>query len=154
MTSKSSQVDRPAPDAEEDRRRRHADAQKRYREKNLEKTRTKARLRMERQVIYCATALLTRLVSLRSARELSEEATRLAAEQRRIVDADYRERKFIEKFGQRAFIEYYLPLHHVFGNHLPGRQFVWSDEVDKKRRRSRKPKSKSKVAVGTTDHLS
>ncbi|KAJ7843692.1 hypothetical protein B0H13DRAFT_2364657 [Mycena leptocephala] len=145
MTSESSQVDRPTLDAEEDRRRRHADAQKRYRDKNLEKTRTKARL-------------LTCLVSLRSARELSEEATRLAAEQRRIVDADYRERsrkqKFIDKFGQCAFIEYYLPLHHVFGNHLPGRQFVWSDEVDKKRRRSRKAKSKSKVAVGTKDHLS
>jgi hypothetical protein len=68
--------------------------------------------------------------------------------------ADSTSRKFIDKFGQRAFIEYYLPLHHVFGNHLPGQQFVWSDEVDKKRRRSRKAKSKSKVAVGTKDHLS
>ncbi|KAJ7126582.1 hypothetical protein C8R43DRAFT_958070 [Mycena crocata] len=59
----------------QERRRRHADAQCRYRERNLEVTRQKARQWME---------------MLRFRR--SDEDTALAAERRRIVDADYRER--------------------------------------------------------------
>ncbi|KAJ7160851.1 hypothetical protein C8R46DRAFT_1038072 [Mycena filopes] len=95
------------------KRRNHAEAQRRYRERNLAQTRTKARLRMER---------------LREETSLSAEASAASVERRRVVDADYRERqrkrKFIEKFGHRAFIRHYLPLHDIFGPHLPGQKFV------------------------------
>ncbi|KAJ7870846.1 hypothetical protein B0H13DRAFT_1896027 [Mycena leptocephala] len=119
-------VSTPGPgyalDPDVDRRRRHADAQRRYREK------------------FGAYKIL------RAERELSADETRLAAERRRPVDADYRERKFIAKFGHHAFIQYYLPLHNIFGEHLPGRQFVWSDEKKGQRRKRRQSKTKPNVA--------
>ncbi|KAJ7312795.1 hypothetical protein DFH08DRAFT_821960 [Mycena albidolilacea] len=134
---------RLATSRERDRRRAHADAQARYCERlvslfflcelvaephsrNLSETRDKARLRMKR---------------LRETRELSEEAKQEAAERRREVDADYRERrqkkKFIKKFGQGAFVNYYLPLHQVYGPHIVGKQFLWADEHPKRHTRSR-----------------
>jgi hypothetical protein len=63
-------------------------------------------------------------------------------------------RKFIGKFGRHAFVEYYLPLHNIFGEHLPGRQFVWSDEQGQKKKR-RKSKTKPKVAgaAGALDNV-
>ncbi|KAJ7657837.1 hypothetical protein DFH06DRAFT_1131601 [Mycena polygramma] len=93
------------PPDDDERRRRHAEAQSRYRQRNLAETRRKARLRMGR---------------LRAAAETSAEGVALAAARRRPVDADYRERKFIEKHGLHAFAEHYLPLHQIFGQHLPG----------------------------------
>ncbi|KAJ7496060.1 hypothetical protein B0H11DRAFT_1910324 [Mycena galericulata] len=136
---------------QEDRRRRHADSQARYRARNLVDTRTKAQLRMER---------------LRARIEMSEEESQLAAQRRRIVDADYRERcrkkyaglerrppcppqfltvfgrKFIAKFGHRAFMEQYLPLHQIFGDHIVGKKFVWDDEEKKEKNKQKKKKRK------------
>ncbi|KAF7372680.1 hypothetical protein MVEN_00131300 [Mycena venus] len=62
--------------SEREKRWRHAEAQRRYREKNIVETRTKAKLRMKR---------------LRDEIFSSEEATQMARERRRRWDADYRE---------------------------------------------------------------
>ncbi|KAJ7434844.1 hypothetical protein B0H11DRAFT_2257927 [Mycena galericulata] len=128
-------------DADADKRRRHANAQERYRAKNLEETRTKARLRMERYVI---PSLLCQ----------SQRLSQLAAARRRKTDADYRERcrkkKFIAKYGERAFIKHYLPLHDIFGEYIVGQKFVRSDEVPSKKRMSKLlagPKSKAAVVA-------
>jgi hypothetical protein len=105
--------------------------------------------------------------SLREERKLSEEAKQEAAERRREVDADYRERrrkkyvvrlplataiqishlrKFIKKFGQRAFVNYYLPLHQVYGPHIVGKQFLWADEHPKRHTRSRTKRASPAVS--------
>ncbi|KAJ7353503.1 hypothetical protein DFH08DRAFT_956568 [Mycena albidolilacea] len=130
---------RLAASRERDRRRAHADAQARYRE------------RLVSLFFLCQAAH-------EATRELSEEAKQEAAERRREVDADYRERrrkkyvvrlplaaaiqishlrKFIKKFGQGAFVNYYLPLHQVYGPHIVGKQFLWADEHPKRHTRSR-----------------
>ncbi|KAJ7475285.1 hypothetical protein B0H11DRAFT_1918250 [Mycena galericulata] len=98
------------PDSEEDKRRKHAEAQRRYREKNLAATHEKARVRMR---------------TLRDKIAASRRLTRLAAAQRHVRDAEDREvkrkRKFVAKFGHRAFFDYYLPQHDILGvEHLPG----------------------------------
>ncbi|KAJ7445125.1 hypothetical protein B0H11DRAFT_2249549 [Mycena galericulata] len=92
------------------KRWKHAEAQRRYRERNLEATREKARKRMEK---------------LRDERRASKISRFKAARKRRASDADYREilrkRKFIAKFGEDAFFQYYLPQHKALGqDHLPG----------------------------------
>ncbi|KAJ7467752.1 hypothetical protein B0H11DRAFT_2239167 [Mycena galericulata] len=73
---------------------------------------------------------------------MSEEESQLAAQRRRLVDADYRERcrkkKFIAKFGHRAFKEQYLPLHQIFGDHITGKKFIWEDEKKTKKKMGRK----------------
>ncbi|KAF8200628.1 hypothetical protein K438DRAFT_1758829 [Mycena galopus ATCC 62051] len=112
------------------KRRNHAEAQVRYRERNLADTRAKVRVRMKR---------------LRAARNLSEEGKKKSADGRRDTDADYRERrrkqsltcnrKFIQKFSEEAFITQYLLLHNVYGKYLAGQRFVGSDEGGKPKRR-------------------
>ncbi|KAJ7718978.1 hypothetical protein B0H14DRAFT_2643135 [Mycena olivaceomarginata] len=93
---------------DEEKRRKHAEAQRKYRERNLEATREKARERMSR---------------LReSAKPLK---ARLQRKQRRGRDAENREvlrkRKFVAEFGQDAFHDYYLPhLRLLAVDELPG----------------------------------
>ncbi|KAJ7441336.1 hypothetical protein B0H11DRAFT_2252226 [Mycena galericulata] len=101
-----------------DKRMKHAQAQARYRERNLESTREKARQRME---------------NLRNKIRASRKSRQQAAEQRRALDADNREvdrkRKFIAKFGEDAFHEYYMPQHKIQGkNHLPGLALKYARE--------------------------
>ncbi|KAF8183271.1 hypothetical protein K438DRAFT_1975138 [Mycena galopus ATCC 62051] len=96
------------------KRRRHAEAQARYHEKNLGATREKARARMKR---------------LRERR--TAEQAQAAAEKRCEGDADYREylrrRKFVEKFGEAEFLRVYFPLYAQLGKkHLPGQKFDWA----------------------------
>ncbi|KAJ7169310.1 hypothetical protein C8R43DRAFT_1121189 [Mycena crocata] len=71
----------------------------------------------------------------RSGIRQDEGRVKHAAEQRRVVDADYRERcrkkEFIKKFGRRAFAEHYLPLHDVYGPYITGHRFVTTGEADK-----------------------
>ncbi|KAF8137979.1 hypothetical protein K438DRAFT_1786194 [Mycena galopus ATCC 62051] len=86
---------------------RHAEAQRRYREKNLETTREKARERMRWK---------------RASRSVEELAA--APEKRREADANYNEYKFVQKFGHRQFMEHYFPLYAERGTkHLPGLKF-------------------------------
>ncbi|KAJ7880730.1 hypothetical protein B0H14DRAFT_2566129 [Mycena olivaceomarginata] len=90
--------------------RSHAEAQRRYREKNLEATLEKARERM-------------RLLRKQASRSIEEVAA--AVEKRRDGDTDYNEyrrcRKFVQKFGQQNFLEHYLLLYKERGTkHLPG----------------------------------
>ncbi|KAF8145753.1 hypothetical protein K438DRAFT_1991519 [Mycena galopus ATCC 62051] len=112
--------------SEELKQRRHAEAQRKYREKcvnslytpitpltsalwrNLEATRKQARLRMQKK---------------RACR--SREEVDKAAQARREGDADYREfrrhQKFVEKHGESKFLEVYFPLYAQLGKkHLPG----------------------------------
>ncbi|KAJ7135063.1 hypothetical protein C8R43DRAFT_956261 [Mycena crocata] len=60
--------------------------------------------------------------------QMSEEEYTSAADRRRKVNTDYRERcrkrKFIAKYGLEAFYTHYLPLHNMLGPHLPRQKFV------------------------------
>ncbi|KAJ7708874.1 hypothetical protein B0H17DRAFT_1124668 [Mycena rosella] len=94
---------------EEDKRLRHGDAQKRYVDRNLASVQEKARARM---------------AARRACVVLSPEATNLVAEHRREINKDYRERKFLEKYGTRAFKKHYLPLYES----TPGMVFTWTNE--------------------------
>ncbi|KAJ7687990.1 hypothetical protein B0H14DRAFT_2653516 [Mycena olivaceomarginata] len=101
----------------------HAEAQRKYREKNLEATRAKARERMKR---------------LRARRTPEEVET--ASRQRKEGDADYRELEivgklsrntkgassnFISKYGESQFFDVYFPLYAQLGQkHLPGLKFA------------------------------
>ncbi|KAJ7132019.1 hypothetical protein C8R44DRAFT_730773 [Mycena epipterygia] len=94
--------------SDEEKRRKHAEAQQKYREKNLEETREKAHERMHR---------------LRESTKPLKK--RLQRKQRRGRDADNREvlrkRKFITEFGEDTFYDYYLPhLRELSVAHLPG----------------------------------
>ncbi|KAJ7473407.1 hypothetical protein FB451DRAFT_1398520 [Mycena latifolia] len=81
----------------------------------------------------------------------SRKATKLAAHKRHGTDADYRERqrklKFIAKFGEAAFFDYYLPQHALTGEkHLPGLRFEYAEPSMQKKKNapsagSRKAKS-------------
>ncbi|KAJ6600449.1 hypothetical protein DFH09DRAFT_1302921 [Mycena vulgaris] len=102
-----------------DKRRKHAEAQRRYRERNLQATHEKARERMEK---------------LREKTGASKKSKYRAARERRASDADYREtlrkRKFIDKFGEDAFYDYYLPQHKILGkDHLPGLSLKYAREL-------------------------
>ncbi|KAJ7851292.1 hypothetical protein B0H14DRAFT_2581528 [Mycena olivaceomarginata] len=93
---------------DEEKRRKHAEAQRKYCERNLEATREKARERMSRLH--------------ESAKPLK---ARLQRKQRRGRDAENREvlrkRKFVAEFGQDAFHDYYLPhLRLLAVDELPG----------------------------------
>ncbi|KAJ7802454.1 hypothetical protein B0H13DRAFT_1931887 [Mycena leptocephala] len=100
-------VDKPAV-ADEEKRRKDTEAQRKYRERNLDATREKACERMGR---------------LReSAKPLKR---RLERRQRQSRDAEYREvlckRKFVAEFGETAFHEYYLTHQRLLGvDYLPG----------------------------------
>ncbi|KAF8209731.1 hypothetical protein K438DRAFT_1753378 [Mycena galopus ATCC 62051] len=94
------------------RRAEHAQAQKRYRERNGDALREKAKDRMKKY---------------RQAIEQNEEKKKQVAEQRRKVSADYRERKgqkrWIAMHGEDNFHKIYLPLYRIYGNQtwkLPG----------------------------------
>ncbi|KAJ7707080.1 hypothetical protein B0H16DRAFT_1746639 [Mycena metata] len=119
---------------------RHAEAQRRYRERNLKKTRTKARLRMER---HCSKVYM------------SLEASNAAAARRQVVDAEYRERcrekKFIKKFGEKVFVRNYLPLHDIFGPYLPGQKFVAEEEVEEHSLKAKEKKSKGRKGKNKVD---
>ncbi|KAJ7473897.1 hypothetical protein B0H11DRAFT_2236376 [Mycena galericulata] len=97
----------------------HAEAQQRYRDKNKDALREKARLEMQK--------------SHRAAIKDSEERQAMAQEARREVDADYRERqrqkKFIQKFGRRAFEETYVPLYKIYGNRTGKLKFKLEDKA-------------------------
>ncbi|KAJ7609860.1 hypothetical protein FB45DRAFT_1038331 [Roridomyces roridus] len=113
--------------ADRDRRRRRAEAQARYRERNLDETRLKARLRMER---------------LRERISYNPDLAATAAEQRRVSDAQYRERvrakKFAIKFGERTLVEDYMPLHNIYGPYIVGHKFVWDNEAEKVQKRKKR----------------
>ncbi|KAJ7180062.1 hypothetical protein C8R43DRAFT_1117410 [Mycena crocata] len=125
----------PPKTTPQEKRRQHADAQDRYQGAATDGT---VRLLL-RSPTYTLLRVPTRLRFTRS-----EEDTILAAERRRVVDADYRERcrkkKFIEKFGRRAFANQYLPLHDIYGPHITGHKFNWPQEDPKSPRRPRSPK--------------
>ncbi|KAJ6592983.1 hypothetical protein B0H19DRAFT_1245782 [Mycena capillaripes] len=120
----SRKMDKPAL-TDEDKRRKHAEAQRTYRERNLEVTREKARERMGRyipsQVLF--SALVLNVYRLRaSAKPLKRRRER---KQRRSRDAEYREvrrkRKFIAEFGESAFHDYYLAHQRLLGvDEVPG----------------------------------
>ncbi|KAJ7127720.1 hypothetical protein C8R44DRAFT_873529 [Mycena epipterygia] len=104
------------------KRQRHAQAQHRYRERNLEKTREDSQLRQER---------------LRAALEASPDTKKEALAKRRAHDADYRERirqeRFINKFGRTAFRAQYVPLYKAHGKkHLPGLRFRFDDDAEER----------------------
>ncbi|KAJ7736637.1 hypothetical protein B0H16DRAFT_1466537 [Mycena metata] len=64
----------------------------------------------------------------RAAIKESEEKTKTAREQRREVDAEYRERQrqkhWIKKFGQQSFEDVYVPLSRIHGRNTSRLQFV------------------------------
>ncbi|KAJ7439839.1 hypothetical protein FB451DRAFT_1191914 [Mycena latifolia] len=93
---------------------RHADAQRRYVDRNLAAVRAQAWIRMEDR--HAET-------------KRSAAATKAVRGHRREIDADYRERKFIAKFGRRAYTKHYAPLYKTEGNgrHLPGIIFAVDD---------------------------
>ncbi|KAJ7083936.1 hypothetical protein B0H15DRAFT_951691 [Mycena belliarum] len=98
-----------SPLSDNEKHARHSEAQRRYRERNLESTRAKARERMQRQ----------------RSKILSPEQRQDKAEKRREKDADFRQlqrsRKFVAKYGYATFIDLYLPEFEAQGKkHLPG----------------------------------
>ncbi|KAJ7106831.1 hypothetical protein C8R43DRAFT_963325 [Mycena crocata] len=95
------------------RKLKHKESQRRYREKNKEALREQARLKMKQH---------------RADVKASEERTQMAAELRRDTDTDYRERKYMAKFGEKAFKELYLPLYRMHGNQTFKFKIVWADE--------------------------
>ncbi|KAJ7734487.1 hypothetical protein DFH07DRAFT_844805 [Mycena maculata] len=118
---KTSLNKRPKMSATESRRR-HALAQARYWERNLESTRKQSQLGM---------------VKLREKRSTRKGGTQLARLERREMDADYRERvrqrNFVNKFGLSPYYNYYLPTLKRLGiAHLPGVSWAWENEEMKK----------------------
>ncbi|KAJ7124515.1 hypothetical protein C8R44DRAFT_734988 [Mycena epipterygia] len=89
------------------KRQRHAEAQRKYRERNLEAMHAKAQERMQR---------------LR-AKICTPEQIQDAADKRREADTDCAEllphlaRKFVAKFGHKAFMEFYYPQYELCGNY-------------------------------------
>ncbi|KAJ7821715.1 hypothetical protein B0H14DRAFT_3471351 [Mycena olivaceomarginata] len=99
---------------------KHAEAQHRYREKNLETTCEKARQRMQR---------------LRSRAPRTAESMAKAAEKHYARDADHREfkrkRKFMARFGEDAFFDFYLPQHKLRGaDFLPGLAREYAQQLE------------------------
>ncbi|KAJ7017504.1 hypothetical protein C8F04DRAFT_1279284 [Mycena alexandri] len=92
------------------RRKKHALAQAKFRERNKEALREKAKEAMRKFVFSRPTLSSTTTVTTnrhRAAIKESEEKTKAVREQRREVDAEYRERQrqkqWIKKFGQESF---------------------------------------------------
>ncbi|KAJ7715705.1 hypothetical protein B0H14DRAFT_2644063 [Mycena olivaceomarginata] len=106
-------------EAEKDQRsKRHAEAQERYREKNLETTRAKAHERMQR---------------LRVNR--TPEQVLKASENRRSSDADYNEQRFVGKYGPLHYLDYYCPQYKLQGKrHLVGLRF---DDLEEEMRKNK-----------------
>ncbi|KAJ7148711.1 hypothetical protein C8R43DRAFT_952401 [Mycena crocata] len=108
------------------KRREHAEAQRRYRERNLEATRLAARERMAK-----LRAKITTPAQIAA-----------AAEKRRSLDADFRElkrrRKFVAKHGHDAFMRVYWPQYQIRGaTHLPGVRFDMEEEPTKTKARKK-----------------
>ncbi|KAJ7885833.1 hypothetical protein B0H13DRAFT_1889456 [Mycena leptocephala] len=132
-------VDKPAVNDEE-KRRKHAEAQRKYRKRNLDATREKACERMGR---------------LReSAKPLKR---RLERKQRRSRDAEYQEvlrkRKFVAEFGETAFHKYYIAHQRLLAvDHLPGisqqyRKDVANAQKEKGRDAKKKKEGKKRVKI-------
>ncbi|KAJ7120516.1 hypothetical protein C8R43DRAFT_1136892 [Mycena crocata] len=118
---------------EEEKRKRHAKAQREYRNRNLEATRAKARERM---------------ADLRS-RIQSPKQRYLARKNRRKTDADYREQlrrqKFVAEFGHEAFLEFYYPQYKICGTpHLAGVRTPWEEAAANKAECEKKKKRKAR----------
>ncbi|KAF8181393.1 hypothetical protein K438DRAFT_1767893 [Mycena galopus ATCC 62051] len=101
--------------------KRHAEAQERYRGKNLEATQAKARERMQR---------------LRANR--TSDQVLQASENRRGSDADYNEHqrrlRFVAKYGHLHYLDYYCPQYKLQGKrHLAGLRF---DDLEKDMRQN------------------
>ncbi|KAJ7840325.1 hypothetical protein B0H14DRAFT_2587550 [Mycena olivaceomarginata] len=97
--------------------KRHAEAQEKYRAKNLEATRTKARERMQRQ-----EAQEKYRAKLRA--NCTPQQIIQATEKRRSSDADYNEQRFVAKHGHLKYLDYYCPQYKLQGkSHLPGLRF-------------------------------
>ncbi|KAJ7693721.1 hypothetical protein B0H14DRAFT_3531067 [Mycena olivaceomarginata] len=97
---------------------KHAEAQRRYREKNLETIREKARQPYDPELPRTA------------------ESMAKAAQKRYARDTDYREslckRKFVAKFGEDAFFDFYLPQHKLRGaDFLPGLAREYAQYLEK-----------------------
>ncbi|KAJ7769756.1 hypothetical protein B0H14DRAFT_2632719 [Mycena olivaceomarginata] len=95
---------------------KHAKAQCRYREKNLETTHEKARQRMQR--------------APRTAESMAKAAEKCYAH-----DADHHEskckRKFVARFGEDAFFDFYLPQHKLCGaDFLPGLAREYAQQLE------------------------
>ncbi|KAJ6502980.1 hypothetical protein DFH09DRAFT_1102282 [Mycena vulgaris] len=100
-------------------RRQNAARQARHRANNLEAAREKARQRMRTH---------------RALVKESDESKKLAADQRREVDADYRERKWIKKHGPESYQNIYVPLYRIHGNHTGGLPFEEESLEDERAR--------------------
>ncbi|KAJ7079319.1 hypothetical protein C8R43DRAFT_965878 [Mycena crocata] len=137
MSSENSLKDN-APD--EEKRKRHAQAQREYRERNLEVTRAKARGAHGRYIYFTACG---RYAASRPKKRW------LAAKKRRETDADYREQlrrdKFVSQFGYDAFLDIYYPQYKLHGTkHLAGVRSPWEEAAAKKAEADKK-KSKRKL---------
>ncbi|KAJ7024577.1 hypothetical protein C8F04DRAFT_1270117 [Mycena alexandri] len=102
------------------KRQQHKLAQRRYREKNKEALRAKARTQMQMYDDYRARI------------QMSAELKALAGDSRREADASYRERcgqkKIIARFGEGSFDDIYLPQFAIHGNNTHKLQFVREPE--------------------------
>ncbi|KAJ6457333.1 hypothetical protein C8R45DRAFT_1110586 [Mycena sanguinolenta] len=108
--------------ADVDKHEHHADAQRRYRERNLDATHAKARERI-----------------VRARRTPEDRETELA--KRHAADADNNEsrrrKKFVAKYGYLNYLIYYWPLYKDGETtRIPGLRFAWSDEVKRHLRRT------------------
>ncbi|KAJ7699118.1 hypothetical protein B0H16DRAFT_1749487 [Mycena metata] len=94
------------------RLKKHALAQQKYRERNGEVLREKARESMRRH---------------RAAIKDDAKKSKAAREQRREIDAEYRERqrqkRWIKRFGEQSFKDYYIPLSRLHGRETSKLQF-------------------------------
>ncbi|KAJ7036058.1 hypothetical protein C8F04DRAFT_1258433 [Mycena alexandri] len=124
--------------AEKLRRKKHALAQAKYRERNTDTLREKARESMKKSVFkfkfYINPRLPKAMHRHRAAIKESEERTKAAREQRREVDTEYRERQrqkdWIKKFGQEPFERIYVPLSRIHGHNTSRLPFVRGTQAD------------------------
>ncbi|KAJ6527221.1 hypothetical protein DFH09DRAFT_1094888 [Mycena vulgaris] len=149
---------------------RHADAQKRYVDRNLEAMRDKARARMELYVRLqnCLTLSNSEAwipgAGLRSRRPLRPQSWPLVnvgklmptigsvnvkgvhSDSLRGPPTTISLSKFINKVGRRAYNKHYAPLYKTQGNgrHLLGVGFAWNDEDRSKKTKKKSSRSKPK----------
>ncbi|KAJ7667889.1 hypothetical protein DFH06DRAFT_1126579 [Mycena polygramma] len=124
-------------DKREERLLRHAQAQQRYRQKHCAALRVQARERMRLH---------------RAAVKADEFKKNKIAEWCRDTDADYRERKFIKKFGEDRFDEVYMPLYRIHGNKTGMLPFVKESKAQQERKLAQGPRlpSRSHSALGVS----
>ncbi|KAJ7181653.1 hypothetical protein C8R43DRAFT_1117015 [Mycena crocata] len=170
MASDASAFTFPPPSkiSPEEKRLRHADAQCRYRERNLEQTRQKARKRMELCVFAKQIHSHTTADYLLCYKDCVSDAPRRMPGSQRSVDAswtqttvngasqicmDYkyvtgglprcRKRKFIEKYGRRAYTTHYLPLHDIYGPYITNHMWVTPEQESRARKRQADEESRA-----------